>query len=133
MSKSEADDGGCVYLNDEPEVIRAKLKRAVTDSGSVVQAGADKPALTNLLTIFSLATGRSIEAIESDYVGKGYGDFKADLAEVLVALFGPMRQAFNEHYSDRAVIDEVLTSGRLNAEIVAEKTLDDVKAKLGLI
>jgi tryptophanyl-tRNA synthetase len=133
MSKSDADDGGCIYLMDDDEVIRSKVKRAVTDSGSVVESGDDKPALTNLLTIFSLATGRTVAEIEAAYVGKGYGDFKSGLAEALVALVGPMRQAFKEHYSDRAVIDEVLTEGRLAAEMVAEATLDDVKAKLGLI
>jgi tryptophanyl-tRNA synthetase len=133
MSKSDNDDGGCVYLMDDDETIRSKLKRAVTDSGSVVEASNDKPAITNLLTIFSLATGRSIEAIEAEYAGKGYGEFKADLAEALIELFGPIRKAFREHYSDRAVIDEVLAAGRLAAEVVAEATLEDVKAKLGLI
>jgi tryptophanyl-tRNA synthetase len=133
MSKSDADDGGCIYLMDEPEVIRGKVKRAVTDSGSTIEASADKPALTNLLTIYSLATGRSVEAIQADYVGKGYGEFKSDLAEALVELIEPMRQAFNDHFADRAVIDEVLAIGRFAAEVIAEATLDDVKAKLGLI
>jgi tryptophanyl-tRNA synthetase len=133
MSKSDKDDSGCVYLMDEPDAIRTKVKRAVTDSGSTIEASADKPALTNLLTIFSLATERSIGAVEAAYVGKGYGEFKSDLAEALVELFAPMRQAFIEHYADRAVVDEVITTGRFAAEIIAEATLDDVKAKLGLI
>jgi len=133
MSKSDNDDAGCIYLMDEPDVIRGKVKRAVTDSGSTIEASDDKPALANLLTIFSLATERPISSIETDYVGKGYGEFKNDLAEVLVELFTPMREAFNDHYADRAVIDEVLASGRFTAEVIAEATLDDVKTKLGLI
>lgn len=133
MSKSDADDGGCICLMDKPDVIRGKVKRAVTDSGSTIEATADKPALTNLLTIFSLATGRSVESLQDAYVGKGYGEFKSDLADALVALFDPMRQAFNDHYADRAVIDEVLATGRFAAEVIAEATLDNVKAKLGLI
>lgn len=133
MSKSDADDGGCIYLMDEPDVIRGKVKRAVTDSGSTIEASADKPALTNLLTIYSLAAGRSIQELQDDYAGKGYGEFKSDLAEVLVELFDPMRRAFNDHFADQAVIDEVLATGRFAAEVIAEATLDDTKGKLGLI
>jgi len=133
MSKSDADDGGCIYLMDDEETIRTKVKRAVTDSGSVVQASDDKPAITNLLTIFSLATGRTMERLESDYAGQGYGAFKADLAEALVAKLGPIRASFSDHYADQSIIEEVLASGRFAAEVVAEATLDDVKAKLGLL
>jgi tryptophanyl-tRNA synthetase len=133
MSKSDADDGGCIYLMDEPDAIRGKVKRAVTDSGSEVAATANKPAMTNLLTIFSLATDRSIADLERDYAGKGYGIFKEDLGEALVELFTPMRKAFVDHFVDQSVIEEVLSAGRFAAEIVAEATLDDVKAKLGLI
>ena len=133
MSKSDADDGGCIYLMDDDETIRTKVKRAVTDSGSEVQASDDKPAVSNLLTIFSLTTGSTVERLESDYAGKGYGVFKADLADALVARFGPMRQAFSEHFGDLAIIEEVMASGRFAAEVVAESTLDDVKAKLGLL
>lgn len=133
MSKSDSDDGGCIYLMDDADTIRTKLKRAVTDSGSQVQASGDKPALTNLLTLYSLASGRTVSSLETDYAGKGYGAFKADLAETLVELFAPMRTAFNDHYADQAVIDEVLTAGRFAAEVIAETTLDDVKGKLGLL
>ena len=133
MSKSDADDGGCIYLMDDDETIRIKIKRAVTDSGSVVQASDDKPAIGNLLTIFSLTTGSTVERLESDYAGKGYGVFKADLADALVAKFSPMRQAFSDHYGDQAIIEEVMATGRFAAEVIAMATLDDVKAKLGLL
>jgi tryptophanyl-tRNA synthetase len=133
MSKSDADDGGCVYLMDEPEVIRTKIKRAVTDSGSSVEASADKPAVTNLLTIFSLATGLSIESLEADYAGKGYGDFKSDLGEALVELFTPMRDTFLRYNDDRSRLESVIATGREAAEAVAATTLADVKTKLGLI
>jgi len=98
-----------------------------------VQAGDDKPAVTNLLTIFSLAADITVKQLESDYAGKGYGVFKADLADALVAKFGPMREAFSDHYEEQALLEEVLASGRFVAEVLAEATLDDVKAKLGLL
>ena len=133
MSKSDVDDGGCIYLIDTPDEMRAKIKKAVTDSGSTIEAGDDKPAITNLLTIMSLSTGRSIEALEGEYAGQGYGTFKADVAEALVAHMAPIREAFMAHTADEALIDEVLTSGRVSAELIAEASLARIKEKLGLL
>jgi tryptophanyl-tRNA synthetase len=133
MSKSDVDDSGCIYLIDTADEIRTKIKKAVTDSGSIIEIASDKPAITNLLTIFSLATGRSIADLEREYIGKGYGVFKSDVADALVAHMAPIREAFTAHTADEALIDEVLTSGRVSAELIAEATLQRVKEKLGLL
>lgn len=133
MSKSEADDGGCVYLTDKPDVIRDKVKRAVTDSGSVVEAADDKPALTNLLTIYSLASGLSVPMLEAKYAGEGYGKFKTDLAEALVELLEPLQSKFHQYMDNQEELEEMMAEGRINAEVVASATMEAVKEKLGLI
>jgi tryptophanyl-tRNA synthetase len=81
MSKSDADDSGNILLVDDEKTIEKKILRAVTDSGSQVASGADKPALTNLLVIMSVLTSKPIEELEQKYAGRGYGDFKKDLAQ----------------------------------------------------
>ncbi len=93
MSKSAGSANNYIALSDSPDVIRRKIKRAVTDSGTEVRAGPDKPALTNLLTIYSLLAGEPVEAIVARYEGKGYADFKADLGELVVESLAPFQRA----------------------------------------
>src|SRR5918994_897000 len=132
MSKSAPTPAGYIALLDEPEVIRRKIRRARTDSGTEVVATPDKPALTNLLGIYAGLTDRSVPEIEDQYRGKGYGDFKKDLAEVVVESLSPIRERTLELLDDPRELDEVLEAGAEKARRVARSTLHDAWAKLGL-
>src|SRR5918994_434376 len=132
MSKSAPTPAGYIALLDEPEVIRRKIRRAKTDSGTEVVATPDKPALTNLLGIYAGLTDRSVPEIEIQYRGKGYGDFKKDLAEVVVESLSPIRERTLELLDDPRELDEVLETGAEKARGVARSTLHDAWAKLGL-
>ena len=92
MSKSDASPNASIALTDDADTIRRKIRRAVTDSGADVVAAPDKPALTNLLTIYSLLSGESVPALEERYAGMGYGAFKSDLAEVVVSALAPIQE-----------------------------------------
>jgi tryptophanyl-tRNA synthetase len=133
MSKSVGGPNSCIFLTDEPSVIARKIKRAVTDSGSVVEATPDKPALRNLLTIYSLFSGEPIPEIEKRYEGKGYGAFKSDLAEVVVEALGPIQRRLTELNADPSIALAVLNDGAARAREVAERTMVRVRERMGLI
>lgn len=132
MSKSSLVPASYLGLTDEPAVLRKKIMRSVTDSGKEVKAGADKPALTNLLAIFSLLSGKTIPEIEKIYSGKGYGDFKKDLAEVVVEFLSPIQKKYQELISEQRYLDEVLTAGAQQAQSASVMTLHKVKKVIGL-
>ena len=132
MSKSAPTPAGYIALLDEPDVIRRKIRRAKTDSGTEVVATPDKPALTNLLGIYAGLTDRSVPEIEDQYRGKGYGDFKKELAEVVVESLSPIRERTLELLDDPRELDEVLEAGAEKARGEARSTLHDAWAKLGL-
>jgi hypothetical protein len=101
MSTTSSSDQGKVLVLDEPDVIRKKFKTAVTDSGREIRYVPDeKPGVSNLIEILSVSTGRSIEDLERDYDGRGYGDLKGDVGEAVVELFAPMQEAFYAATSD---------------------------------
>lgn len=133
MSASDEDSTGTIFLTDSVDQIRDKFKRAVTDSGSEIKAADDKPAVTNLLQIFSLVSGKSVAEIEKAYSGKGYGDFKADLAEAAVGMIEPLQKTHTELLSDTTKLDAILAEGAEKAGEIASKKLAEVKAKLGLL
>ena len=132
MSKSAPTPAGYIALLDEPDVIRRKIRRAKTDSGTEIVATPDKPALANLLNIYAGLTGRPVIEIEKQYQGKGYGDFKKDLAEVVVESLTPIRARTLELLDNPRELDEVLEAGAERARDVARYTLHDTWAKLGL-
>lgn len=133
MSKSDDDQSGNILLTDSPEVMRQKIKRAVTDSDNKVKAGESKPALTNLLEIYSAITGRSVSDIETEYVGKGYGDFKSGLADTVVEHMEPIQQRHDELMNDSQQLLAILDTGREKAAVIAEEKLSQVKSTLGLL
>lgn len=133
MSKSAPSAANYIALSDEASVIRKKVQRAVTDSGTEVRCGADKPALTNLLTIYSLLTGEPISEIEARYVGKGYAAFKADLAEVIVEALRPFQERMRELTANPDYTLSVLREGAARAEAIAQSTLAKVRDRLGLL
>ena len=132
MSKSAPTPAGYIALLDEPDVIRRKIRRAKTDSGSEVVASPDKTAITNLLNIYAGLTGRAVPEIEEQYRGRGYGDFKKDLAEVVVKSLTPIRERTLDLLDDPRELDGILEAGAERAHEVARSTLHDAWAKLGL-
>ena len=134
MSKSAESDAGVLWLLDEPSVSAKKVMRAVTDSeGSVRYDRENKPGVSNLLVIYAALTGRQIPSIEDEYAGRGYGDFKKGLAEVVVSEFGPVRERALALLSDEAELDRVLAANAERAASVADATLDAVYDKIGLL
>lgn len=132
MSKSSAVPGSYVAILDEPDTVRRKIRRAKTDSGSEISASPDKPAITNLLDVYSASTGRPVSEIEADYEGKGYGDLKKDLGEVVVETLAPIRGRALELLDDPKELDDLLESGAERAQKVAHATLRDAWARMGL-
>jgi tryptophanyl-tRNA synthetase len=132
MSKS-IGGSGTVWVLDEPKTIVKKVRSAVTDTGREVRAAEDKPGITNLLTILSVCTGSPVDRLEQDFDGKGYGDFKAAVAEAVVELFAPVRSRYAELVADPAELDRVLAAGAAKAREVAERTMADVRDRVGLL
>jgi tryptophanyl-tRNA synthetase len=132
MSKSSPTPAGYIALLDDPDTIRRKVRRAKTDSGTEIVARPDKPAITNLLEIYAVMTGKPILELEEQYEGRGYGDFKKDLAEVLVEELSPIRERALELLDNPRELDELLEAGAERARKVASSTLHDAWAKLGL-
>lgn len=134
MSKSDHDDGGNILLSDDEKTIEKKIMRAVTDSGSVVASGADKPALTNLLVIMSVLSGKAIAELEEAYAGKGYGDFKKDLAELVVHSLRPLQHTHQQLMKEgNERIDKALEHGWWRASELANAKLAQAKEVLGLL
>jgi tryptophanyl-tRNA synthetase len=132
MSKSSPTPASYIALLDEPDVIRRKIRRARTDSGTEILASPDKPAITNLLGIYAATTGRPIPEIEAEYEGKGYGDFKKDLAEIVVEGLSPVREKAYALLDDPRGLDEILEAGAERAREAARPTLYSAWAKMGL-
>lgn len=132
MSKSDTNVKGFISMLDEANVIRKKIKSAVTDSTGVIEYDPEnKPGISNLLSIFSAATDRSIDELAEAYNGKGYGEFKGDLAEAVVALLEPIQDRYKELLvSDE--LDDILDRGAEQARGVANKTLQRMKNAVGL-
>ena len=133
MSKSTESPTGTVKVTDTPDVIRKKIKTAVTDSGREVVAGPDKPAITNLLTIYSVATGKTIAELEGELAGKGYADLKAGLADALIAFLEPIQSRYAELLADRAELETLLEKGAAKAQGVASQTLATVYDRVGFL
>ena len=132
MSKSRPTPGGYVALLDEPDDVRRKIRRAKTDSGAEITATGDKPAISNLLNIYAALSGKTIPELEDEYRGKGYGDLKKDLAEVVVEGLSPIREKAFVLLDDPRILDEILEEGAEKARAVAKETLHSAWAKLGL-
>jgi tryptophanyl-tRNA synthetase len=134
MSKSADSGSGIIWLLDEPDATRKKIMRAVTDTDGVVSFDREgKPGISNLLSIYGALSGRSIESIELEYEGKGYGDFKKGLAEVVTGTLGPVRERALELLADPAELDRILAHNAARADEVAEATLAKVYDRVGFL
>jgi tryptophanyl-tRNA synthetase len=132
MSKS-IGGAGTVWVLDDPKTITKKVKSAVTDTGREVRAGDDKPGITNLLTILSVCTGKAVPELEAAYDGKGYGDFKGDVADAVIELFVPVRERYAGLVADPAELDRVLADGAERAGGVAAAMMTSVRERVGLL
>ncbi|MDP1629061.1 MAG: tryptophan--tRNA ligase, partial [bacterium] len=133
MSKSD-DSESYIAVSDEPEVIRDKIKKAVTDSGREIKYDPEsKPAISNLLTIFSQFDGRPIREIEKEFQGKSYSEFKTKLAEAVILGLKPLREKRKELLKNPEEIQKILNDGAKKPKKIAAKKIKEVKKKMGLI
>lgn len=133
MSKSDVNMNATIFLLDDPKVIRKKIMSAVTDSSAVIEVSEDKPGVTNLLNIYSAFTNESPEAIALTYAGKGYGDLKSDLADLVVSQLTPVQERYNDLMKDTQYLESVLKEGAESAQKIAFKTLRKVYKKAGFL
>ena len=131
MSKSASSEYNYIALTDNSETVRRKIKKAVTDSGSEIVYSDEKPALKNLINIYTLLSGESIEAIQKKYTGKGYGDFKTDLAEVIVNFLTPFQDRL-KNISD-AEAQTILMAGADKARAIASEKMKLVRERVGFL
>jgi len=134
MSKSAVSQSGVINLLEDPKTIAKRIKSAVTDAGREVRFDeARKPGVSNLLSIFSALSGQSIEVLEAAYDGKGYGDLKKDVAEIVVDTATPYRDRTLALLADPAELDRILAEGAERARDVASATLARVYDRVGFL
>ena len=132
MSKSDVNPKASVSVLDTPDGIVKKFKSAVTDSEACVRYAEGKDGINNLMTIYSCCTGLDYDQIEHDFAGKGYGDFKAAVAEAVIEELRPLQKNYGRIISDKAYISECARNGAEKALYVSQKTLRKVQKKVGL-
>jgi tryptophanyl-tRNA synthetase len=134
MSKSSSSPQGIIDVLDDPDAIRRKIARAVTDPGNEVRADEErKPGVTNLLRIYSALTGETIGALEARYAGAGYGAFKKDLAEAVTGALAPIRERTEKLLADESTLDGLLAHGAARARPVARETMTAVMDRVGFL
>ncbi|MGI9021487.1 MAG: tryptophan--tRNA ligase [Solirubrobacterales bacterium] len=132
MSTTGGTEAGTVLVLDEPDAVRKKLMSAVTDSGSEVRRSAEKPGVTNLIDILAVVRGADPGAIEAEFEGAGYGDFKRVVADGVVDYLAPVRERYAELRGDEAAIETALAQGAEKARAIASATLADVRDRMGI-
>ncbi len=133
MSKSDENQNAVVYILDDRDTIIRKFRRAVTDSDTVVRFGEDKPGVSNLMSIYSCFTDKTMEEIEREFAGLGYGDFKTAVGEVCADALAPVQARFKELLADKALLEAQMKKGAEEAAYYARKTLSKVQRKLGFV
>ena len=131
MSKSDENPNASIYLMDDPDTIRRKFKRAVTDSEACVRYSEEQPGIRNLIDIYSSCTGTTPQEVEKEFDGKGYGDFKSAVGEAVVDVLRPVQERFAELEKDKAYIDSIIKENAEKANYFAQKTLRKVQKKVG--
>lgn len=133
MSKTDSPES-YIGLFDEPDQIKKKIMKATTDTEKNIKYNPkSKPGISNLLTIYSSLSGKTIKEIENKFKGKGYGNFKKSLAKVTITSLDPLRKKRKELLSREVYIKEILNRGKEKAQVIAQSTIHDVKQKMGLI
>ncbi len=133
MSKSDANLNAFVSMDDDPDTVIRKFKRAVTDSDNKIIYSPEKPGISNLLSIYCAFADKTFSDAEQEFEGKGYGDFKIAVGEKVAEVIEPIRQEKNRLLADKSYLDEVLKDGAERAERLAYRTLNKVYKKVGLV
>jgi tryptophanyl-tRNA synthetase len=132
MSTTGGSEQGTVLVLDEPDVVRRKFKRAVTDSGTEIARADDKPGITNLIEIAAVARATTPEAVEQEFADARYGDFKVAVAEAVVDYLAPVRERYEAIRSDEAELERTLAAGAEKARAIASEVVDDVRQAMGV-
>jgi len=132
MSTTASSEQGTLYVLDEPGAIRKKLGSAVTDSGREVVRAPDKPGIANLIDILAVARGTDPAAVEAEFEGAGYGDFKKAVGEAVVELLAPVRERYAELRPDEAALEAALAAGAEKARALAAPTVAAVRDRMGI-
>jgi tryptophanyl-tRNA synthetase len=132
MSTTGGTEQGTVFVLDDPDTVRRKFKRAVTDSGTDVLRGDDKPGITNMIEILATARGVAPEDVERDFEGLRYGDFKTAVGDEVAAWLAPVRERYGELRGDGSALEGILESGAEKARAIASGTLADVRDAMGV-
>ncbi len=133
MSKSDGNDNGIISVLDDPDTIMRKFKRAVTDSESCVRYAEGKAGVNNLMDIYSALTGKTMEEIEREFEGRGYGDFKPAVAEAVIEELRPVQEKFHQLMDDRGYLEQCMVENAEKAQHIARKTLQKVMKKVGFL
>jgi tryptophanyl-tRNA synthetase len=132
MSTTGGSEQGTVYVLDDPDTIRRKFKRAVADSGREIVRREDKPGISNLIEILAVARNTTPEAIEAEFAGSGYGDFKTAVADAVVEWLAPVRERYEALRADESELERILEGGAAKAREISSGTLADVRAAMGV-
>ena len=132
MSTTAGSEQGLVYVDDEPDAIRRKLKRAVADSGREVVRAPDKPGISNLIEVLAVVRDAGADEVEREFDGQGYGAFKEAVAEEVVSLLAPVRKRYLELRPDNDSLEATLREGAERARAIASETLVDVRRAMGV-
>ena len=133
MSKSDENVNGFIAVLDSPDIIMRKMKRAVTDSESQVRFAEGKDGVNNLMGIYSCITEKSMEEIEAEFAGKGYGDFKTAVGEAVVEELRPIQEKFQQLIADKAYLEQCYRENAPKAQAIASRTLSKVMKKIGYL
>jgi tryptophanyl-tRNA synthetase len=132
MATTGGTEPGTVFVTDDPDTVRKKVRSAVTDSGTDVRRGEDKAGVSNLIEILAVVRGVDPAEIERDFAGSGYGDFKSAVADAVVDYLAPVRECYEELRPDEAALERALAAGAEKARGIAVGTLADVRAAMGV-
>jgi len=133
MSTTGGTEQGTVYILDPPDVVRRKLKTAVTDSGREILHSPDKPGISNLIEIMSVATGESLDVVQARHDGQGYGAFKEAVAEAVIALLVPVQERYRELRADETELLRLLELGAEKARVASAPTLEAMYERMGFV
>jgi len=132
MSTTGATETGTVYVLDEPDAVRKKFRSAVSDSGREVKRGAGKEGIANLIEILAIARGTSMDDVEREFEGSGYGDFKTAVGEAVVEYLAPVRERYEGIRADTDALESTLAAGAEKARAIASQTLAEVREAMGV-
>jgi tryptophanyl-tRNA synthetase len=133
MEKTADSQYNYILILDKPEIIQKKISRAVTDSEKTIDFDPKRAGLYNLMIIYSLFSGLTSQEIEKKYIGKGYKEFKKDLANLIIENLVPIQNKYHKFINDKNLLDKILAEGTKKAQTIAQKTLSKVKNKVGFI